>query len=129
MPAEQYSNANLRSYEAAGDQSSNQFKMMELQSDGQVDAANGLTDHVVGILMNDPSAEGSPAEVCVEPGAHVKLEVTAATTNISIGDNIGVNTDGTGLKVTSGKYFCKAQQAATATGVRIIVEWIGATDT
>lgn len=88
--------------EAGQDLSSNQFCFVELASDGQVDAVASAGGDAIGVLMNDPSAAGRPAEVAVmgiakviaggtvAAGARVQSDasghaLTAATGDIVLG--------------------------------------------
>jgi hypothetical protein len=83
-------------FPAAGDLSAKQHYIMELQSDGQVDAANAATDVPLGILLNDPSVENEEALVAI--GGIVKVSADAA---ISVGDLVGPSADGQAVAKTA----------------------------
>lgn len=65
------------SLEAAADLSLLQFRFMELSS-GQVQAVSGAGGNSVGVLQNDPAAQGRAAEVAF--GGIVKVEAGATVT-------------------------------------------------
>lgn len=67
------------SFAAGADLSSNQFRIMGIAADGQIDAeTDGGADNpgIVGILQNKPTAAGQGAEVAV--GGISKFEAGAA---------------------------------------------------
>ena len=64
-------------YAAGGDMSSNQFRIVKMASDGQIDLVTDQTTPILGVLLNKPSAAGMGAEVAIE-GADVKIEAGAA---------------------------------------------------
>ena len=117
--------ADVQTFPAAGDLSAKQFYLMEMDTSGEVDAADATTDLCVGVLLNDPSEQGQEAEVMIGVGKTVKLVASAA---ISIGDKVGVTSTGKGVTVTAGKYHGVARDAATADGEIIGLFFTGPID-
>lgn len=96
--------------EAGADLSAKQFFFVSVAADGQVDPA-GDGANAVGVLLNDPSAAGRAAEVCiagltrvsaggtVAAGAAVASDaageaVTAATGDVILGTAVTGGADG-----------------------------------
>jgi len=83
------------SYVAGGDLSSNQFRLMTQETDGDVVAATSATaalSPIVGVLLNKPAAQGRAAAVA-GIGSIVKVEAGA---EIAVGDAIRAVTGGRG---------------------------------
>ena len=78
--------------EAGADLSSNQWHFVKVDSDSQLSVA---TDGfgAVGVLLNDPSAAGRAAEVCI--GGLTRVE---AGGNVTAGDFIASNSTGECIK-------------------------------
>lgn len=64
-------------YAASTDLSTNQFRIMTMDTNGQLAAAADGTKPVIGVLLNKPSAAGMGGEVAVD-GSDVKIEAGAA---------------------------------------------------
>lgn len=96
--------------EAGADLSAKQFFFVTMSSDGQVDPA-GDGANAIGVLLNDPSAAGRAAEVCIggltrvsaggtiAAGAAVASDaageaVTAATDDVILGTAVTGGADG-----------------------------------
>lgn len=80
---------------AASDQSANQYRIVELDSSGNVSACNAAGELGIGVLQNKPSAAGQAAEVAVL-GSVSKI-VFGAT----VAANAKVTTDNVGRGVTA----------------------------
>jgi hypothetical protein len=78
--------------EAGADLSTNQFHFVKLDADGQLSVAtDGFA--AVGVLLNDPSAAGRAAEVCI--GGLTRVE---AGGNITAGDPVASNATGEAIE-------------------------------
>lgn len=80
---------------AASDQSANQYKLVELNSSGQVSACNAAGELSIGVLQNKPSAAGQAAEVAIV--GSVSKVVLGAT----VAAGAKVTTDASGRAVTA----------------------------
>jgi len=85
-----------RAYVAENDLSSDQFKLLELSADFQVDVIDGADDHVIGVLQNKPEA-----------GQHASVAILGATKvlagdTISAGDLWKANATGFAVAASSG---------------------------
>ena len=79
-----------RDKEAGENLSAAQYLFVTLESDGQLDLADAITDKVYGVLQNAPgSAVGS--ECRVKAGGHSKVVAKEA---LAIGDLVAPATDG-----------------------------------
>jgi len=109
--------------EAARDLSDYQYHAVKIDTSKQIDYSNG---DAVGVLQNDPSAEGKEAEVATE-GTSL-LVVDGNSENIAIGDKINSNASYHGIKADSDKewYFAIAMEASSADGDLIEVQLVGA---
>ena len=67
-----------RTFEAGSDLSAGQFKFLALASDGQVDVNTTLGGKSIGVLLNNPSAVGYAATVCLSGSVLVKCASTIA---------------------------------------------------
>ena len=56
---------NNRTFVAGEDLSAAQFKFVTLEADGKVDLADSAGENCIGVLLNDPDAEGKAATVCI----------------------------------------------------------------
>jgi hypothetical protein len=80
--------------EAGADLSANQFHFVTVDSDGQLSVStDGAAS--VGVLLNDPSAAGRAAEVCI--GGVTRVE---AGDDVTAGDAVASNA--TGEAITAG---------------------------
>jgi len=80
--------------EAGADLSANQFHFVTMDSDGQLSVStDGAAS--VGVLLNDPSAAGRAAEVCI--GGLTRVE---AGGTVAAGDFVASNS--TGEAITAG---------------------------
>ncbi len=75
---------------AAGDLSTKQFYFVKLDSSGDVEVCDGVTDVPWGVLQNKPAAAGRAAEVMRYGTGKVSVDAGA----LSIGDFIGTSGDG-----------------------------------
>ena len=100
--------------DAGANLSAAQYKLVKLASTArQVILAAAKTDTVIGVLMNDPSAQGQPAEVaCI---GVVKL---VAEASVSAGVNLVSNSTGQaqGSSTTDDDSFGVAITASTDAG-------------
>lgn len=85
----------LRTFTAAADLSSSQFRFVELGSSG-VTVVNAATDKPIGVLQNRPK-NGEDATVCVLGPTFVSADGT-----IAIGASIGTSADGQADSKTPG---------------------------
>ena len=90
-----------RTFIAGEDLSAAQFKFVTLESDGQIDLADGAGENCIGVLLNNPTAANAATvamtgKVMVKAGASIAAgaavatdaagdAVTAATGNIIMG--------------------------------------------
>ena len=87
------------SLEAGGDLSAGQFRFVEVASDGQVDLVAAAGGSAVGVLLNDPDAQGKAATVAYAG----RVKVVAAGT-IAAGDLVQSDGSGEALLAASGDY-------------------------
>lgn len=90
------------SFPASADLSALQYRMVNLASDGEVQATTG--DGVsIGVLQNDPAALGRAASVQTLAGTVSKLEVstTGSTASIAVMDTLAPSTADDGIGVIS----------------------------
>jgi len=64
---------------AAADLTGKKYYAVKLNAQGEVALASAITDIVIGILQNEPSAQGLEASVCVSGVSKVVLGATVAT--------------------------------------------------
>jgi|SRR6056297_413009 len=82
--------------EAGADLSANQFHFVTMDSDGQLSVStDGAAS--VGVLLNDPSAAGRAAEVCI--GGMTRVE---AGGTVAAGDFVASNSTGEAIEAASG---------------------------
>lgn len=98
-----YSSNPVRSYSAAADLSSYQYRFVKMNGDNEVtySTANAKT---VGILMNKPDAAGKPAEV-YGPGSYAKLKINET---VAVGNLLTSTATGLGEVVDAAGEFCGA---------------------
>ena len=103
------------SFAAGADLSAKQFFAMKLGTTaGQIVIGAAAADYIIGILQNKPAAAGRAAELCTYGRTKAQVE---ATTDIAIGDLLGVHTDGRLIKRTTDKDMVCAIAEETATSV------------
>lgn len=85
-------------YPASGDLSSNQFRIVKMDTSGQIVAAADGTTPLIGVLLNKPAVQGQGGEVAIE-GSDVKLEAGAV---LNEGDLVVPVTGGRGSSGPSG---------------------------
>ncbi|MDD3494090.1 MAG: DUF2190 family protein [Candidatus Thermoplasmatota archaeon] len=102
------------SWPASGDLSSYQYHAVKISS-GEV-ALCGDTDIPIGILQNQPDADGVAAEVGL---IGISKAVVDGSTNVAIGDFLAVNSSGHLIKTTtaSDQVVAQALEAVTADGI------------
>jgi len=102
------------SWPASGDLSSYQYHAVKISS-GEV-ALCGASDIPIGILQNQPDADGVAAEVGL---IGISKAVVDGSTNVAIGDFLAVNSDGHLIKTTtaSDQVVAQALEAVTADGI------------
>ena len=108
-----------RTFEAGSDLSAGQFKFVSLAADGQVDTTAAAGGNAIGVLLNNPSAAGRAATVCV--GGSVMITCGGA---ITAGDQIQANTDGTALLAATGDVVLGYARENGVTGQVIEMEFI-----
>lgn len=98
---------------AAGDLSSNQYRIVNVDSDGKAEASDATTDVMVGVLQNKPGAANRAAEIAIDGVS--KLEAGAA---INEGDKITAVAGGRGSATTAATahYVGVALTAAAGSG-------------
>lgn len=100
--------------DAGADLSSNQYYIVKLASTArQVIVGAAATDGVIGVLMNDPSAQGQPAEV-----ACIGVVKVAAEASVSAGAWLASSTTGRAKTSTTGNddIIGRAITASTSAG-------------
>ena len=126
--SEQYNPDDLVTLEAGGDMSAQQFRFVELASDGQLQVTDSTTDDPIGVIQNDPDAAGEPAECLpINSGGMTKGVVDTTGGSISIGSKLGPDAAGRATLVASGSYYALALEAATTQGEIIIATLVGET--
>lgn len=112
------------SEESSGDLSSNQYHAVKYASDGQVELA-GAGEAALGILQNDPDAEGEEAAVAVIGIS--KAVVDGNSVNIAALDPLKVNASGHLVKAATDEdiFIAQALEASTADGDIIRVRLLG----
>jgi len=110
--------------EASGDLSSYQWHAVKYASDGQAELA-GAGEAAIGILQNDPDAEGEEAEVGMIGIS--KAVVDGNSVNIAKLDPLKVNASGHLCKADTDKdiFIAQALEASTADGDVIRVRLLG----
>ena len=107
-----------RSYEAGADLSGDQFRIMALSS-GQVVRQTSSAGDSVGVLQNNPSAQGDAAEVAY--AGQVKIVAGAA-----VAQDAQVMSDTTGRAITAAtatnKILGRARKAVAAAGELLEVD-------
>ena len=83
---------------AGTDLSAAQFRIVKMESDGQVALATDGADPMIGILMNKPAAADRAAEVAIA-GSEVKIEAGAA---LVTGDLVTAVAGGRGSAILGG---------------------------
>ncbi len=76
-------------FPASGDLSGNKFRAVKIDSNGEIAVATAITDIIIGILQNEPDAQGKEASVALEGISKIVLGATLA-----IGVQCGTGTDG-----------------------------------
>lgn len=66
----------IRSFKAGGDLSAGQYKFVKFSADRTVVLCTAITDKVVGILQNKPTAAGQAADVAVAGDSKLMLGAT-----------------------------------------------------
>jgi hypothetical protein len=94
---------------SAADNSSNQFKAMTVNSSGEAALATVQGEKIIGVLQNDPDAQGKEAEL--QASGVSKVEAGAA---FSIGDELIPASDGQWIAATDGEGVAVALEAASA---------------
>lgn len=84
----------LMSFEASGDLSSDQFKFVDLASDGQMQVVSTQGDPAIGVLQDKPSTTG-------EAGQVMKDGITKVSAGGSISVNDEIAADGSGKAITA----------------------------
>jgi hypothetical protein len=125
MASEQYLPSDVITLAASGDHSSNQFKFVYIDTNGRAALMTSATAHPIGVLVNDPGAIDTDAEVMTALGKVVKVVANGNSVNIAIGDKIGTDATGNAVKKTANDYHGIAREAATADGVVIGMLYVG----
>ena len=79
-----------KTFKSAGDESSNQYKLMKLDASGDILICSGGTDVPVGVLLNKPDAAGKAALIGM-------LGIGFALGAAALNEFDLVGTDGSGL--------------------------------
>lgn len=103
--------------EAGSDLSAGQYKFVALASDGQVDLVAGSGARSDGVLLNKPSAAGHAATI----GISGVVRVVAGTGNLTRGDLVMSDSDGTGITATSTGFVLGRALATGAAGTKVPV--------
>lgn len=104
-----------------------QWLLAELNATkGEVDLCDNAGDFPIGIIQNNPKA-GEAVELGTAAGSVYKLTVDGNAGAIAIGDTLGTDAAGKGVKKSADAawYCCIALQASTAAGDIIPVLWVG----
>jgi len=96
--------------QAGGDLSANQFRFVTMASDGQVDVSTAGAD-AIGVLLNDPSAQGRAAEVAVSGITRVE-----AGGSVPAGSLVTSDADGKAVVATTGDAVLGIATISTADG-------------
>ena len=107
-----------RSFVAGEDLSAKQFKLVTLESDGQVDVADSAGDNCIGILLNAPNA-GAAATVAISG----KVMVEAGGT-IAAGAAVQADANGDALTAASGDVVMGYALEAAVDGQIMAIELI-----
>ena len=100
-------------FEASGDLSGAQYRIMAKNSSPrQVFRANSDDDTIVGVLQNQPAAEGRAATVCI--GGTAKVVAGAA---IAAGDRVTTDSQGRAIKSVYGNGDLVSQLGVAITAV------------
>jgi hypothetical protein len=108
-----------RTFEAGSDLSTGQFKFVSLASDGQVDTTAAAGGNAIGVLLNNPSAAGRAATVCVGGSVNVICGGT-----IAAGAQIQSGADGAALLAATGDVVLGYAREAGVVGQVIEMEFI-----
>lgn len=108
--------AHCRSYVAAADLSSHQFKIIRINADGKANLAGDASSGVIGVLQNMPQS-GEAAQVGVAPS---ELKVIAGG---AVGSaNLWIASDANGLAVVANSgEFCLGRSLETAAGSGVLL--------
>jgi len=112
-----------RSFKAGADLSAAQYHIMELSATDTVTTCNDAADVPIGILQNDPGV--NQAATVARGGKGVSKVVSDGSgTAIAVGDFIGTNASGRGVKKTANNDWIvgRALDASSANGVVIRVD-------
>lgn len=109
----------LESYEAAADLSAKQFYAVTMDNTGKINVATAAKN-ITGILQNKPASGYMGSVAMSNKGGTSKVAISASTA-ISIGDLLEVDTGGTLKGVASGTAVARAREAlSSVAAVRII---------
>ena len=108
-----------RTFEAGGDLSTAQFKFVSLAADGQVDVTASAGGNAIGVLLNNPSAAGYAATVCVSGDVMVEAGGT-----ITAGDQIQSSATGTALLAATGDVVLGYAREDAVVGQIMRIEFI-----
>ena len=109
--------------EAGGDLSANQYQIVTIASDGQVDVQTSAGGACLGVLQNKPSAAGQAASIMVSGVSKIVADVT-----IDEGDNIQSSTDGQAAVAVGADYVIGKALTPGAAGnlVSVLLQMPGA---
>ena len=108
-----------RTFEAGGDLSAGQFKFVTLASDGQVDITASAGGNAIGVLLNNPSAAGYAATVCVSGSVMITCGGTVAA-----GASLQSDASGDAITAASGDIVLGYAREAGVDGQIIEMEFI-----
>ncbi|KPK37655.1 MAG: hypothetical protein AMJ69_10785 [Gammaproteobacteria bacterium SG8_47] len=83
--------------EAGANYATKQFFFVSMSSDGQIDPT-GDGAAAIGVLLNDPAAQGRAAEVCI--GGLTRVE--CGTAGVTAGDDIASDASGNAVPAATG---------------------------
>jgi len=104
-----------KTFLAAADLSSYQYYWVKVSAANTVDVCSALTDKPIGILQNEPSAAGQPAEVMI-----FGVSKASADASVTVASVIGTSADGQCVSVTEAEnataYACGTCLVAAGSG-------------
>ena len=112
------------SREAGEDLSSEQYRFVYADTDGQLLHCDSADDMILGILQDDPNAAGKGCLLGISGISRLEVDGSSGTgANITAGDKLTSNATGQGIVTTTDKnvYGAIALEASTAANDVIMV--------
>ncbi len=108
-------------WEASASLATKQFYLVNQASDGQIQVVTTRGDFCMGVLQNDPAAEGRAANVQTLGGTITKVVASStAATTVAVGDKLIASVVGRAVKgATGGTAYIvgRAMEAIATTGL------------